>query len=84
MSSRRTRLALVVAGRYIYAIGGMVDGAISATVERYDGEPMPRSSPAATAMDGDVFVVGGTAVANICSTKGVERFDGHDWIKVRR
>lgn len=85
MISQRSLFSLIAAHGFIYAIGGN-NGKSLSTVERYDAsanlwiavESMikPRVAAAAAALNGNIFVMGGSTEINSCETASVEKFSG--------
>lgn len=92
MPSERKLFAMVAFDGAIYAIGGVVNGAVVASVDRYRIDenkwsteaPMklPRSAAAAVVLNEQIFVLGGATKINTAETATVERFDGHSWTMV--
>jgi hypothetical protein len=89
MSQRRSYIAAAQVGRYVYAAGGMVGetGRPLATVARYDAPedrwetlrplPVATRAAAAAAVNGVVYVVGGTTAAG--NTRAVWAWNGVSW-----
>lgn len=89
MSQRRSYMAAAPVGRHIYAAGGMVGetGRPLATFTRYDTVrdrwetlarlPVPTRAAVAAAVDGVVYVIGGTTPAG--NTTAVWAWDGNVW-----
>lgn len=92
MPTARKLFAMVAFNGSIYAVGGVVDGNVVATVEQYRTESnlwstampmiMPRSAAAAAVMNEHIYILGGATKANSGETATVERFDGHSWMMV--
>jgi N-acetylneuraminic acid mutarotase len=89
MSQRRSYIAAAQVDRFIYAAGGMVGetGRPLATFARYDTRrdvwetlrrlPVATRAAAAAAVDGVVYVIGGTTPAG--NTRAVWAWDGSSW-----
>lgn len=89
MSQRRSYIAAAQVERYIYAAGGMVGetGRPLATFARYDTSsdrwqtlrplPVPTRAAAAAAVDGRLYVIGGTTPEG--NTNAVWMWDGAAW-----
>jgi hypothetical protein len=89
MSQRRSYIAGAQVGRFVYAAGGMVGetGRPLSTFSRYDTRldawrqlrqlPVPTRSAAAAAVDGVVYVVGGTTPEG--NTAALWSWDGESW-----
>lgn len=92
MPSARTLFAMVAFDGAIYAIGGVVNGAVVASVDRYQiaqnmwsseaSMRIPRSAAAAVVLNKQIFVLGGATKMNTAETTTVERFDGQSWTMV--
>lgn len=95
MSTGRSLLSLVVAENFIYAIGGQCEQTTLATVERYNiktnvwaavrSMAFPRAAAAATILNNNIYVIGGSTQCNSCETATVERlnFQTERWTTVR-
>lgn len=87
MITARSLFSMVAFGGSIYAIGGVSNGKVLRSVERYTTdsdvwtpvEPMllPRSAAAAAVLNNQIFVLGGATSINSDETATVEKFDGH-------